>query len=117
MNTTITNEELVLKSAIIFEDLNDDDQAIVCECATDTVAMNQFKLLLDRIQDKALRMAIEESVIDALSDAITTAYNAALFHVFGTEEDDENDDMIEFGGVGYVVDRLASDFEPVPVLA
>lgn len=117
MNTTITNEELALKSAIIFEDLNDDDHEIVVEVATDTAAMKRFRALLKRIKDKALRTEIEEAVADALNDAICTAYNAALFHTFGCEEDDENDDVIEFAGVGYVVDRSMFDLETVPVLA
>lgn len=104
MNTTFEQQELVLKSAIIFEDLDDEMQESIYSVVTDTRQMKQFYDLMKRITCKKLFADLEAAMLDVVIDATKTAYNAGVFNSFNTDDDEENQDWIEFDNTIWMVD-------------
>lgn len=112
MNKAIEQQELVLKSAMIFEDLDEETVATIYSVVTDTRQMKRFYDLMKRITCKTLFAELEAAMLDVVIDATKTAYNAGVFNSFNTDEDDENQDWIEFNDTIWAVDpHLAVDMQ------
>lgn len=104
MNAKFEQQELVLKSAIIFEDLDEEMQLAIYRAVTNTDQMKRFYEQMKSVTNKKLFGALEEAALDIVIEAVKVAYNAGIYNSFTVDDECENQDWIEFDNKIWAVD-------------